>query len=446
MKKLLIIPMVLSLIIFSLYHENIDDMDTSTKGKVAQETLIEEGILEVYNNSKNELNTGVEENETVEEVFSVKIIGDLNTTKETVIKLKAEVKNAKNLERCNYFWYDGTTLIDMGITLDKAFDKGEHNIMLIVRDIDGNETNDSVLLGAYNYLSITKLNYDAYYGHLLYKERSITNHKGQHILYDNGTYSKELMTYDNDDHLVERVKEYYRYPEENRKTVFTYDDKGNRLVAQTFNSLGVSINYMLNVYDSNSSLVDIKFGTNEDDINKDEALYVETAYEEISYELPIYYEAKVPDDIVRTNENGQIIYEERYYGDSKVVNKMTYNEQNKLVKTLRSSNSSYDSSSTIMEYDGKGNAINTEKKYEVKGHSSCHYSSASTYTDAGQVKSKISTLLGGECPYIDEIKRVYSYDAEGNVMKVKSSTESGDSLDAHTTLEVTKEYINELDI
>ena len=446
MKKLLIVPMVLALIIFSLYPEEIDVMDTSTKGQVAQEIQIAEEILKIYNNSKNEINSSVEVNETIEieEEFSVEIKGELNTTKETVITLKSDVKNAQKLEACNYFWYEGKELIDMGKTLEKAFDKGEHNITLVVKDANGTETNTSVIVRAYNFKSITKLNYDAHYGQLLYTERRVMNHKGQYVLTDDGIYSKVLLTYDNNGLLREREREYYSNPKENRKTEFTYDDKGNRIISQTFNSEGISIDYMLSIYDDNSSLIGMKFGTNSDDIDTNKV----PEYTEVIYDTTSYIEVKIPEDIVELNDNGKVIYEERHYGEyDKVVTKMTYNAKNKLIKSEKISNSPYDTGTSIIEYDEKGNEINQEHKYKMNGHNLCHYRMKNTFTDiVGQVKSKVSTLLGGECPYLDEVKRIYSYDEAGNIVNIKSTTDDDEISEAHTTLEVIKEYINELDI
>jgi len=449
MKKLLIVPMVLVLIIFSLYPEDIDGMDTSAKGNVTE--TIQKERLNIFN-SKNEINNTVElvelnettQEKVLEKIFSVEIKGELNTTKETVITLKAVVKNAQKLEACNYWWYDAKELIDMGATLEKAFDLGEHNITVVVRDANGSETNTTTVVRAYNYKSITTLHYDAYYGGLRYMERTVLNHKGQYVLYDNGIYSKELMTYDeNTGMLVERLREYYNHPKENNKKEFTYDDKGNRLVSQTFNSEGISINYMLYVYDDNSSIIDIKFGTSADDIENNDV----SDDEVITYDLSPYIEVKIPEDVVTLNDNGQVIYEELYYGENdKVVTTMTYNEDNKLIHSVRKSNSPYDEGTTITDYDEKGNEIKKESKYKMTGQSLCHYSSKSTFTNSNQIKSRVSTLLGGDCPYVDEIKRLYSYDEEDNVIGVKATTEGEELSEAHTTLEVIKEYINELDI
>jgi hypothetical protein len=251
------------------------------------------------------------------------------------------------------------------------------------------------------------------------------------------------MTYDNNGMLIERVREYYNNPEENRKTEFTYDDKENRLVSQTFNSEGVSIDYMLNIYDDNSSLIDMKFGVNADDIENNEV----PVYEEVIYDSSTYIEVKIPEDIIKLNDNGQVIYQEIYYGENdKVITNMTYNAENKLIKSERTSNSSYDAGITIIEYDKNGNEINKEYKYGMDGQPLCHYRSKNTFTDSSQIKSQVSTLLGGECPYIDEVKRVYSYDEEGTVINIKSTTDGEEISEGHTTLEVIKEYVNELDI
>lgn len=446
MKRLLIIPIILVLIIFSLYSENVEGMDSNRKANLIQETQIEEEILKVYNNSKNEINTTIEVNETREKEFSVEIKGDLNTTKQTVIKLTAVVKNAYNLKACNYFWYENKEILDMGQTLQKAFEKGEHNITLVVKDANGNETNNSVTVRAYNYYSVTELNYDAYYGNLLYTAKVITNHRGQYVLNDNGRYDKSLLTYNKDEKLVSKTVEYYQHPEENRRTEFIYNDVGKCLSSQSFNAEGESVDYMLNVYDENSTLINTRYGTSPDDINENAGLNGKVYYESASYTSIPNTEVNIKEDIVELNDNGQIVYEEHYYGDDKFVNKMMYDEENKLIKVERNTDSFYDSSRTIIEYDKQNNPINKENKYEIKGHSFCHYSSVNTFTNLGQIKSNVSTLLGGECTYIDELKRVYSYDENGRIINIKVSTDNGEIIEGYSTLVVIKEYINEIDI
>ena len=450
MKKLLIVPIVLALTVFSFYHEEIDGRDTNAQGNAKEEIQIKKRF-NIYNNSKNEINNSVEVDKTVDEnlsekEFSVEIMGELNTTKENNITLNAVVKNVQNEEACNYWWYEDKELIDMGATLEKAFDLGKHNITVVVRDGNGTEVNSSVVVNAYNYESITTLHYDPYYGGLLYTERTVLNHKGQYVLYDDGVYIKELMTYDETTGmLLERVKEYYDNPEENRKTEFTYDDKGNRLVLQVFNSEGISINYMLYIYDENSSLIDMKFGTSAEDIEENEV--PESDNDETLYEESPYVKVKIPEDVVRLNDNGQVIYEELYYGvNDKVVTTMTYDENNKLIHSERESKTSYDEGTTIIDYDKNGNEINKESKYKMEGEGICHYGTKSTFNESNQIETQVSTLLGGECSYIDEIKRIYSYDEEGEVIAVKATTEGEELSEAHSTLEVIKEYTNELDI
>ena len=444
MKRLLILPMILAVTIFSFYHKTSDGMDISTKDNEGEELKIEKR-LNIHNNSKNEIDEPLQE-KILGKVFFVEISGELNTTKETLITLDAVVKNVENLEAFNYWWYEDKELIEIGSTLEKAFDKGQHNITLVVRDGNGTEVNSMEVVNAYDYESITSLHYDAYYGGLLYKERSVFNHKGQYVLYDDGVYMKEILTYDEKgDTLLERAKEYYKNPERNRKTKFIYDDKGNRLVIQTFDSEGISTSYILYVYDDNSSLIDMKFGINADDIdnydvpNDDEEM--------ITYDPSSYIEEQIPEDVVRLNDEGKVVYEERYYGVyEKVSTTMTYDENSNLIHSETKSNSPYDEGTTIIDYDEKGNEINRESKYKMEDGSSCHYSTKRTFRNSNQIESQVSTLLGGECPQIDEIKRLYRYNEEGEVIGIKATIDGEELSEAHSTLEVIKEYTNELDI
>ena len=440
MRKLLIVPMVLTVIIFSLYHENVDGMDSNTEGQLAKEYLIEEEILKIYYNSKDEINTSVEVNETIEKEFSVEIKGDTNTTKETLVTLSAVVKNAQKLEACNYFWYENKVLIDLGVTVEKAFDKGEHNITLVVRNSNGKESSANILLNVYDYFSIKRFNYDAHYGTLLYVAREVLNHRGQYILYDDGTYVRELATYDENARLIEKIVEYHQNPTQNSNTLYSYDDMGNNLTSQTFDNEGESVNYMLNIYDANGTFVDTKYGRSPEDIDltpTEQTVYV---YDEVMYEENLDNK-----DVLETNDHGQVIYEEHNYGDYKTINKMSYDENNKLIKTERSSSSPYDTRSSIIEYDGKGNAINTEKKYNFNEGEACHFSTKATFTELGMTKSSESTLLEGECPYVDEVKRMFKYDSNGVVVNIKAGMEDGDDV-GFNTLEIVKEYTNELDI
>ncbi|CAA6818461.1 MAG: Unknown protein [uncultured Sulfurovum sp.] len=446
-QKLLIIPMLLTLIIFYLYHTDIDGMPAPQTVTAPSEILIGEGILEVYNNSMDEMNKTGEVNETEEaKRFSISIKGDLNITRDTVLKLVAEVNNTTEISRCNYWWYEGKELIDMGATLEKAFSKGEHDITVVVRDANGTETNSSVTVNAYDYYSIKRLNYDPHYGNLLSVEKQTMNHQGMYVLYDDGTYLKEYSFYDENSNLTERTVEYYLYPSENRKISYTYDDNANRLTSQTFDAQGESIYYSAHTYDDNGTVVTTKRGTNENDlVDEDYSMYEGAVYYEDPYVVTPSEEDQVAKDIIELNDNGQVIYEELYYGDAKAVNKMSYDEDNKITRSERHSISSYDSRLQIMDYNKDGQVIKKEIKYALEDREACHYMTESTYTSIGQIESEVSTFLGGVCPFIDDVKRVFKYDAEGVVINVKANID-GEEGTGFTTLKVVKEYTNELDI
>ena len=446
-QKLLIIPIVLTLIIFSLYHKDIDGMPTPKTVLVPSEILIGEEILEVYNNSMDEMNKTRELNTTEEpKAFSITIKGDLNTTRETLLKLVTEVNNTTDITRCNYWWYEGKELIDMGPILEKAFSKGQHDITVVVRDANGTETNSSVTVNAYDYYSVKHFNYDPHYGNLLHVENQTMNHQGMYVLYDDGTYSKEYTIYDENNNIAERSTEYYLYPTENRKMEYTYDDNGNRVTAQTFNAQGESIYYSAYTYDDNGTIVTVQRGTHEGDLEDEDYSMYEgaVAYENI-YVSTEDEEIKRPKDVIELNDNGQVVYEELYYGDAKDVSKMSYDEDNKIIRMERHSSSSYDSRLHIMDYNKDGQAIRKEVKYELEDRDSCHYMTENTYTSEGKIESEVSRLLGGVCSFLDEVKRVFEYDADGRVVNVRANTD-GEKGTGFTTLKVVKEYTNELDI
>lgn len=450
MKKILIVPILLTLIIFSLYHQNVDGISTTKKGytNVTHEVEIAEKVIEVFNNSKDELKSYLEQNETnetEEKRFSVKILGDLNTTKETTVRLYAEVKNAEEIEKCNYFWYEDKQLISMGAFLEETFPKGEHRITLIVRDANGAETNDSVVVGAYDYYSVKRFNYDPHYGNLLYVENQTMNHKGQYVLYDDGMYSKEYSSYDENNNLTEQTVEYYQNPSENRKMFYTYNDDGQRLTSQTFNADGASVYYVSMTYDDNGTLVSTKRGTSEESLSNDNMAYGTAIYYEDPYASGTK-DTKLPEDIIRMNDNGQVVYEERhYYGGYKNINESTYNEDGQLTKTIRRATSAYDTRLDISEYDANGNATKKEYKYKAEGRQPCYYVSHRTYVNYGQTESIVNTLLDGECPYIDEVKRTFTYDSDGTVANIKASTDD-DVSSSLKTLEVIKAYTNDLEV
>lgn len=442
MKKLLLLPIVLILMVFSLYHEDVggrNNIEQDQKNR-HQEIQIEEEILEIFT-SQNEIKEVEASIGSTEKKFSVKIKGDRKVLKDNSVILTADVENAQRLERCNYFWYEDAKLIDMGETLQKRFAKGDHNITLKVKDVNGVEKNSTILLSAYDYYSIKRFNYDPYYGNLLYVETIITNHKGYNVVYDNGNFSKEVSKYDENDKLIEKIVDYYKYPDESSKTSYSYNDDGQILVRQTFNHMGESVYYALHIYDDKGTLTDIQYGTNEDDVkarnvDETEIIYYSTA------------DLNETQAVQRLNENGQVVYEEQDYGDFKVINKNIYDDNYRLVKEIRRSESTISSRETVREYDEKGNPINSEyKRYYNLNDAEvyCHYATASTFTDSGMSKTEVSTVLGGNCPYVDEVKREFTYDDELNVANVKAIFD-GDKEASFNTLVIKRTYTNEIEM
>lgn len=440
MKKLLFVPILLVLIIFFLYHEDIEEVE---KPHLKQNLQHKNNI---QNSSHDEIERIMDENQTTEGNFSVVIEGDLKIMKEQVITLNTMVENAQNLDACNYWWYDANTLIGMGDTLKKSFPKGEHNITVVVRDVTGQETNASVTVRAYNYLSVSRFHYDAYYGNLLYVSREVTNHKNNVIIEDDGFYTKTFFTYGEVDNLpVKRIREYYNNPNDNTKSLFTYNDEGNQLSIQVFDVDEVSIRYLEHVYDENNSLVDFKIGVTPEDaesimqlsstIDDNEGIIYEEGYASMD----------LPQDIIELNDQGKVIYQKYYYGDETITDEMTYNEDGTLLESTTLATSTDSTKKSTIRYDKDGNNIYFEEQYQEKGQLSCHYRSDITYTDEQQVATEVSTLLGGECPYIDETKKIYAYDEEGSIISIKVLTENGDIREAYSTLKVIKRYVNEIE-
>ena len=58
--------------------------------------------------------------------------------------------------------------------------------------------------------------------------------------------------------------------------------------------------------------------------------------------------------------------------------------------------------------------------------------------------SSVDILLGGECPFVDEVKREFTYDDNGNLVNVHSVLD-GDAKNGYTTMKVEKFYTNELE-
>ena len=436
-KKLLIVPVLLTIVIFSFSHEDVVGKQNSKKSVLIVEeekTLVEE-IVNVYNNDLDEINSTSEDEE---EKFSVEIKGELNTTKEKLITLTTTVKNSDNLDACNFFWSEDETLIAIGPTLEMSFEKGEHIINLRALDSDGNEANATVTLNAYDYHMVTKLHYNAYYGNLEYTEKDIMNHKGRYLLMDDGTFSKYIYAYDDEGRTIESQSKYYDYPTENQTSRYEYDEQGNRVKELTLNANDEIIYMIIYEYDEDGVLVSTKSGEDENSLSSEN-------YSE--YEGSVYYEdtnlnETNSNDKKEYNDNGKLVYEEMYYGSMKIVSEYVYNENDKLTKEMSTMTSEYRKSTRTNFYDAKGQLISFERLYSYDDFE-CHYRRDYTYDSEGYTLTKVDQLLGGDCPYINEVKEKYSYDKDGQVKSINSTI---DGEKGYTTLEVVETYTNILEI
>jgi len=437
-KKILIVPLLLTIVIFSFSHEDVMRKQIIEKHMALPEkehSLVEE-IVDVYNSDLDEINATTKEDE--EKKFTVEIKGELNTTKETLITLTTKVKNYNNLDACNFFWSEEGTLLGIGSTLEMSFEKGEHKIFLRALDSNGNEANATVILNAYDYHMITKLHYNAYYGNLEYTEKDIMNHKGRYLLMDDGTFSKYIYAYDDEGRTIESKSEYYDYPTENQTRRFEYDEQGNRVKEMTLNSNDEIIYMIIYEYDEDGVLISTKSGTDENSLSSEN-------YNE--YEGSVYYEDTNLNDTNSNdkkeyNDNGKLVYEESYYGSMKIISEYDYNEEGKLTKDVSTMTSESRKSVRTNLYDDKSQLISFERLYSDNDYQ-CHYKRDYTYNSEGAVLTKIDQLLGGECPYIDEVKKNYAYDNDG---KIKSISSTIDGEKGYTTLKVIETYTNILEI
>lgn len=391
MKKSLIIFTIL-IIIFFIYHKNVDGTNI-----IEKDTLVVE--QEVFT-SQNEMDRVEEVDKRKSKWLSVEIKGEREVFKETEVQLTANLKNTDVSQRYNYLWYEKNQLIYIGKTLEKSFEQGDHNITLVVKSSNGKDTNESMVLSAYSYYRIKKSYYDPYYGNLLFVERSVVNYKGNYLLYDDGRYMKEFFNYDENGNLIEKIVHYYNDVEE---------------IIQR-----------------------------QEDINGDDTEENSCASSEktINNSMDKVEEGGESERIVEYNENGQVEYEKYRYKDTVVKNKNIY-EGKRLIKSINSSQSSHASRSVIMDYDEQGNTIEREIKDESNGKV-CHYTTASTFTEEGMIKSDINTVLEGECRHVDEIKRAYIYDDEFNLVNIKVVVD-GDNEAKFNTLSIQREYINEIE-
>jgi len=449
MKKLLILPLLLLLILFSLYHNeaegNIEsrESNTSSKSKILE---VSKEIVETYNMSYDELNNSEEKKEE-EKPLKLKIEGELNTTKEKVLYFSAKLENIDNVEGCNYFWYENGEPLTMGRKVELSFTKGEHPLFIKAK-CGEKETNTTVTVNAYDYYMVERFHYDAYYGTLEYKEKEIQNHLGRYLLRDDGTWSKDSYEYNEENRMVENKSEYYLYPEETKIVRYEYDEEGHIVKETTLDVDGNVIYIIARTYDDKGEILTTMGGADENSLSEENYKNRYGYYDEETY-----YKDNATDEVEQKdehkrlfNEDNQTIYSEDDYGDMKIVIESEYNEKKQLSREHRVMTTVYGSRENTVFYDDQQNTIKRESKRRSNyngGEYFCHKETKMTYNKEGQRVTSQEVLLGGECYYLNEAEQHYSYDKDGRVKTISSSF---DGEKGYTTLKVVETYTNELDI
>jgi len=441
MKKLLIIPALLALTLFSVYHYKIEGKkiyeQPTVIEKMEQSIFIEQA--EIYSSKK-------ENNLSEEKIFTIKIATEVNTTRDYATTLTVEVENATNPDACNFFWYENEKLLGLGATLEQSFSNGEHTINIIAKDGEGHESNATVSVLAWDYTKIETLHFDSNYGDLEYKETEIYDHKDRYILIDDGTFAKHSYVYDDEDNRIERRVIYYNYPHESRQWLYTFDENHNQLSSKGINiQTGNTLYYNVKTYDEEGNETSSKSGNNEDDLHDD---YIEygTPNADDYYEYNTTRQVQEGDKIVK-NEAGKITYEERNYYDMKTIDEYSYDINGTLtqqVSTMITKNNRYDI--TIYNYNENQDISSTEQIYKSNEEITCHYKTSSTYNEDGSQNTEKRETIDGICSEnVDENSyKKYSYDEDGRVNNVISSLDK-ESDDNMTTLKVIKSYTNELE-
>ncbi len=437
MKKILFVPIILGLLLLTLSHEDVEGNEPSrdTKVIIQQETPIKKELSQVYNSNYDEINKSNENN------FSVTIGRDRNISRDSNESFVAQINNANNIESCNYFWKKDGEEVNFGKTVELTFSKGEHTVFVNV--VCGNqEANATITVNAWDYYMITREHFDAYYGDVQYIEREIENHLHQYLLIDDGIYMKERFFY-NESHKVERVEtSYYNHPEQDTITYFTYTPEGLKSSEKTYNAKNELSSLEKYSYNQEGILISLLSGTNEEDLTEQIVDYSE--YETNDNNTEVLY---IPEEIKsrrELNDEGLVIYEEYSSSSTKTVDEYRYDEENRIVEE-KSSYISKDRTRIFKTiYNKDENIISRESKLSFENFVGCEYRTEYTYNENGVIKSKVDILLGGECPYINEVKRVYTYDKEGNVKSIHADLDNGEEM-GYATLKISKVYTNEIE-
>jgi len=439
--KLLIIPLLLALTVFGIYHNNIEGGKTlyvqpTIMTKLEQKILTEDAETFTV---KTELNS-------TKKVFTVETVSEINTTRDTEITLTAQVINVENKEACNFFWYQEGELVGIGSTLKQTYPKGEHSITIMAKDAQGHESNATVTVTAWDYKKTETLHFNASYGDLEYKELTIYDHKGRFLIMDDSSFSKYSYVYDEDDNQIERNVVYYQYPHENRKWLYTFDENHNQLTSRVINLYtGNTLYYNVKTYDEDGNVTSSKSGNNEDELYDDHQVYGDPYAEEyIEYNTT---EIENKDDKTILNEYGSVIYEERNYDNMKITNKYSYDEHNKITQQISNMITEGNREDiNIYNYDENQTITNEEQIYKVNEEVICHFKTTSTYNEDGTQSTEKKETLDGICSEYgenDSFKK-FSYDKDGRINNVVSFLEK-ESDDGQTTLKIIKSYTNDLE-
>ena len=439
--KLLIIPLLLALTLFGIYHNNIEGETTlyhqpTIMTKMEQKILTEDAEIFTV---KKELNS-------TKKVFTVETVSEINTTRDTELTLTAQVINVENKEACNFFWYQEGELVGIGSTLKQAYPKGEHSITIMAKDAQGHESNATVTVTAWDYKKTETLHFNASYGDLEYKELEIYDHKGRFLIMDDNSFSKYSYVYDEDDNRIERSVIYYQYPHENRKWLYTFDENHNQLTSKAINlQTGNTLYYNVKTYDEDGNITSSKSGSNEDELYDDHQVYGDP-YTEEYYE---YNSTEIAhkDDKTILDEHDNVIYEERNYDYMKVVEEYSYDENNHMtqhISSMLSEGSREDIN--IYNYDENQTITSNEQIYKINEEVICHFKTTSTYNEDGSNATEKKETLDGICTEYGETDsfKKFGYDKDGRVNNVVSSLED-ESDDGQTTLKIIKSYTNDLE-
>jgi len=433
MKKILIIITIFILAMFLFYQ--INEYEESELVHSVKKT---KGTFQVLS-QKNERFIVQKEITIEKEIPFVDIGLDRNISRDSTVTLSATLKNIKEPDRCNYFWREDGEIIGMGASIETSFSKGEHRVDIQVVDSEGGEVNNSIKITAWDYKKIKKDHYSISTGEYIYTGWDILDHNGKYLVTDDGIFSKYTFIYNEEGRKIESTTEYYNYPTENLKKLYTYDENGNIETIEILNCDDVMIQFHTYTYDEEGNQISAKSGNSEYNLTEDE-VYV---YSEPSTE------SNSTDDSSTNiyNENGLLVYNREDYTYFTEINRYSYSEEGKLIKSITSTIIGEGNESQINIYDENGTIISNEIIYKDRGETACHYSTKLTYNKENYISTKTNKVLEGNCGYAVEAEYIsYTYDNNGNVTEIKSKLSlEEDSSREYTTLKTKIYYSNELE-